>query len=254
MSPRFLVPSCTLATSSLAFAALLACRTPSSRVPIDRIEQTEQDQAKGEPSQRLEPLPVEQPADLLPVDLPILAEASDLSELLDLFAPLNQYPEFNDVRARLRQELGADLFDPAGWAEVGLDASGPVGVGLLEVRAEAFFVYARLSDPDAFEDAVERFGELVGYGDQLAATELDGARVIRVDKELSVVLREGIAVAVFVDDPEDARRDYTVTVATTDVSLAPEIGDAAVRSGATDGDAVRYGLTDGARRRAFTRP
>lgn len=49
------------------------------------------------------------------------------------------------------------------------------------------------------------------------------------------------------------RAENTVVVTTEDVSLAPEIVDAAVRSGANDVDSVRYGLTDGARGEARDR-
>lgn len=196
---------------------VLACRTPSTRLPLEKLrDQDEEGDQTGEAREALEPLPVEGPSDLLPAEVPALAEALDPAAVLELFAPLDKFAEFNMVRSQARTELGVDPFDPKEWAKVGLDVHGPAGVGVLDVEAEGFFLYASLTDQAAFEKLIDRVVERAGMREELSTAEVGRGRVYRFGDELSVVLREGVAVLVFVDNPERVGRDYTATVATID--------------------------------------
>ncbi|KIG16310.1 hypothetical protein DB30_04770 [Enhygromyxa salina] len=196
---------------------LVACRTPSSKLPFDQPTDTKEDAPKqGEVSERPEPLPVEAPTDLLPAEVPLLAEAIDPEAILGLLTPLAEYPQFQAARGQLSSQIGVDLLDATQWQQVGLDVHGAMGFGLLDVEAEGFFGYATLSDQPAFERFIERLADMVGRGEDLASAEIGPAHVYRFGEELSVVLREGVACVVFVDKPQRAPRDYAATIATMD--------------------------------------
>lgn len=195
---------------------LLACRPPSSRLPIDEIEKQSEAEQSGEAHQQLEPLPVEAPTDLLPDDVPVLVEAGDPSAVLAHIRRLDKFPEFQSVHSEITDELGVDLLDPAAWQKIGLDSQGPVGFALLDIEAEGFVVYATLSDARTFGQFIERLADRQGERNTLSSAEVGHAFVYRLDEEASVVLRENVAMFVYVDRPERVARDYVATVATLD--------------------------------------
>ncbi|PRP99069.1 hypothetical protein ENSA5_29150 [Enhygromyxa salina] len=203
--------------SSFVGLGLVACRAPSSRLPIDQVVQpVDGASSSGEAAQTLEPLPVEGPVDLLPADVSALAEAIDPAAVLDLLTSLDNYREFNAARGALRAEIGVDLLDATQWQQVGLDSHGPAGIGLLDVEAQGFFVYVSVSDQAKCEEFIVKVSEAIHKRDELASADVGHGRVYRIGDELSVILREGVAVMVFVDRPERAVRDYAATVATID--------------------------------------
>lgn len=211
-------PGARLAGISLLALSLLGCHRPSTKLPDQLLEQTETETetSPGQARERLEPLPVQVVSDLFPADTLVLGEVSDPVEFLGMFAALDQIPEFNNVRAEARSQLGADLLDPQQWAQIGLDSGGAVGFGVLDIESAAGFGYATLTDPQAFEDFIMRFVDSVGQRERISIADVGDARVIRFGDELSVVLRAGFAVAVFVDRPSVAHRDYVALVATID--------------------------------------
>ena len=232
------------ASRALVVATLglgLGCRTPSTKLPIDEKPATTEDDTKveGQASVKVDPLPVEAAPDLFPAETMGFIELSDPSEFLALLGPLDQIPEFSGVRSEVRSRLGVDPFIEEGWRQAGLDPAGPIGVGLLEIDAEAGFAYAKLSDTEAFMDLLDRLLPLITRGESLPATvEVGQGRMIRVNEELSIVIREGYVVGVFTDRPDRARRDYAATVATIDpredLSHQPEFDWVAKRRSADD--------------------
>lgn len=199
---------------------LLACRTPSSRLPIDEIEQQSEREQTGEAREQLEPLPVEAPTDLLPADVSVLVEAGDPAAVLAHIRRLDKFAEFQSFRSEASGELGVDLLDPEAWQRIGLDRHGPVGFALLDIEAQGFAVYASLTDMRAFGDFIERMAERMadrsGQRDTMSSAEVGLGFVYRLGEELSVILREDVAMLVFVDRPERAARDYAATIATID--------------------------------------
>jgi hypothetical protein len=196
---------------------LLACRTPSSRLPIDELEgKQDTGQRTGEAHEQLDALPVEAPTDLLPADVPLLAEAGDPAAVLAHIRRLDKFPEFQSARSQMTSEIGVDLLDPEAWQQIGLDRHGPVGAALLDIEAEGFVAYASLTDARVFGSFIERMVERIGQRDELSSAEVGHALVYRLGDEVSVVLRENVAMLVFVDDPERAPRDYVATIATID--------------------------------------
>ncbi len=194
----------------------LACRTTTSKIPLEKLESDASDQREGEARDVVEPLPVERPTDLLPAEVAVMAEAIDPAVLLELFDPLDKYQEFSTLRVEARSRMGADIFDAEQWAQLGLDSHGPAGVGMLDIDSEAWFVYLSLLDAERFEQTIVRFADNVGVHDELSSTEVAGAQVYRLGREASVVVREQVALLVVVDEPERAPRDYVVTAVTID--------------------------------------
>lgn len=206
-----------LPLASSLLLGLVACRTPSSRLPIDEIVRGDATAGPtGEARERVEPLPVQAPADLLPAEIAVVAEALEPSAVLAQIVKLDKYPEFQGVRAEVRGELGVDLLDAEQWQRIGLDRHGPAGVGLLDIEAQGLFAYVSLTDAGVFADFIEDLAGRRGVAGELGIAELERARVYRFGDELSLILREGVAVFVFVDRADRAARDYAATIATID--------------------------------------
>src|SRR5690606_982119 len=205
-----------LASISFATVGLLACRTPSSKIPLDRLTTDEQEQSKGETREAIEPLPVERPTDLLPDEVAVMAEAMDPAALLQLLGPLDKHEWLDRGRVELRNLLGADIFDAEQWDELGLDSHGPAGIGLLDVESGAAFAYVSLVDEGAFERTLQRLVDAFGARDEFGSTEVRGVRVHRLGRNVNLVVREQVAMVLFVKDPEVAPRDFVVTAATID--------------------------------------
>jgi hypothetical protein len=209
-------PKVRLVSCSFAVLGLLACRTPSSKIPLEKLSADEQGDQQGETREAIEPLPVERPTDLLPPEVAVMAEAIDPSALLALLGPLDKYQELDSARAELRGQLGADIFDAEQWDELGIDSHKPAGIGMLDVASEAFFAYLSLVDEAKFEQTLLRVVDMVGAREEFASTEVAGSRVYRLNREVNVVVRDRIALLLFADDPDAVPRDYVVTAATID--------------------------------------
>jgi hypothetical protein len=195
-----------------------ACKTPSSRLDLEKIEQNEaeRDDKTGDAATKLDPLPVERPADLLPADVAVMAEASDPSQVLLLFAGLGQIPEFASVRGEVAGTLGGDLLLADEWSKLGLDSHRPAGIALLDVRGEAFCGWVSVSDSNLFDQTVRKAAKAIGLDRDLTVGEMAGSRVYRFNDEFSIVVRAGIAMFVVVGDARDAARDYPAMAATID--------------------------------------
>lgn len=206
-----------LASLSLATVGLLACRTPSSKIPLEKLAADEQDQNQGQARETIEPLPVERPTDLLPPEVAMLAEAIDPAAVLGgLFGALDKYQSIDRWRNELSGYLGGDLFDANQWAKLGFDSHGPAGFGLLDGASGSGFAYLTLIDERAFEQTLLRVVDMFGARDDFGSAEVAHARVYRLGRRVNVVVRERIALLLYVDNPEDAPRDFVVTAATID--------------------------------------
>ncbi|NVB43202.1 hypothetical protein G6O69_35590 [Pseudenhygromyxa sp. WMMC2535] len=199
---------------SLSLAA--GCRTPSSKIPVDDLDGQESEAPKGEVAKVEDPLPVERPADVLPKEVAAMAEVGRPRELMRLIAPVLAMPEADVWRGELASALGGDLFDVEQWDQLGLDVDGPAGVGLLDIESQAFVAYVSLTDRGRFEETINRVASGGQGSGGVAAADFGYGRMIRLDDEASIVLREDVAMLVFVDRVDVAPRDYATTVATID--------------------------------------
>lgn len=196
-----------------------ACKPPSSRLDLERIEENEKanrDGKAGDAATKLDPLPVERPADVLPADVALMAEASDPAQVLTLFAGIAQIPELQAIRGEVTGTLGGDLLLADEWAKFGLDPHRPAGLALLDVRGGAFCGWVSISDSNSFDQAVRRVATATGLDRDMTVGEIAGSRVYRFNDEFNIVVRASVAMFVFVDDARDAAHDYPATIATLD--------------------------------------
>ncbi|MFV8755422.1 hypothetical protein ACNOYE_33135 [Nannocystaceae bacterium ST9] len=203
---------------SLLLLGAGACKHPSTRLDLDKLEGDEQakDDKTGEPAHTLDPLPVERPADLLPVEVALMAEASDPSQVLALFDNLVLIPELDAMRNEVSGVLGGDPFKAGDWAKLGLDPKRSAGAALLEPRSGAFCAWLSVADSKTFDTTVRKVAATLGIDRELTVGEMAGSRVYRFNDEFNIVVRAGVAVFVFVDSPQEAARDFPATIATID--------------------------------------
>lgn len=138
---------------------------------------------------------------------------------------------------------------PSGAQDSGEDGNEMRVTGSGEVEAEPDRVKVRLgvdvtgeTAGEARSEAANRSSDVVAALEDLGLSDdaVETTRFsIRPERSREPETKERVVTGY--------RAENTVTVTTRNVSLAPEIVDAAVRSGANDVDNVRYGLTDGAR-------
>lgn len=208
---RLVTPLCT------ALLLAPACKHPSTRLDLEKIDA--QDDAKptgGETATKVDPLPVERATDLLPNDVPLLAEANDPGQVLQLFASLTPMPELEQMRSELAGTLGGDPLKAEDWAKLGLDVHRSAGVALLDLRGEAFCAWVSLADPKVFDQTLRRVASTTGMDRELLVGDMNGAVVYRFSDDFNVVVRAGVAAFVMVDKPQEAKRDYPASFATID--------------------------------------
>lgn len=207
---RLVTPLCT------ALLLAPACKHPSTRLDLEKIDAKDDSQGKGESATKIDPLPVERPADMLPSEVPLLAEANDPSQVLALFASLAPMPELEQVRGEVAGVLGGDPTKAEDWAKLGLDARRSAGIALLDIRGEAFCAWVSVADVKVFDQTIRKVAAATGMDRELLLGEMNGAQVYRFNDELSIVVRAGVAAFVFVGDPQSAPRDYPASFATID--------------------------------------
>ncbi len=203
---------------SLVLLGAGACKHPSTRLDLDKIEKNDtSDHANpGEPAQRLEPLPVERPADLLPAEVALMAEATDPAQVLALFVGMAKIPELETMRAEISGTLGGDPFVATDWPKLGLDPHRSAGLALLDVGGEGFCGWVSVSDANLFDKTLRQALAKIGQANELTVGEMAGSVVYRIGPNFNVIVRAGVAMFVFVDNPQTAARDYPATIAGMD--------------------------------------
>jgi hypothetical protein len=204
--------------SALLLLGAGACKHPSTRLDLEKIERNDEEREgkAGDPATKIDPLPVERPADLLPADVALMVEAIEPAQALALFAGLSTIPELDAVRSEMTNTLGGDLLRAEDWTKLGLDPHRSAGGALLDITGEGFCAWVSVADSNTFDQTVRRVASATGLDRELTVGEVDGARVYRFNEDFNIVVRTGIAMFVFVDDPREASRDYPTTVATID--------------------------------------
>jgi len=194
-----------------------ACKHPSTRLDLKAIEAGDENEGKsGERATKLDPLPVERPADLLPAEVALMAEASDPANVLALFAGLSAIPELNGMLDEFERMLGGDILDPNDWTKLGLDPHRSAGAALLDPRGQGFCVWLSVSDQNLFDQTLRRVASANGLDRELIVGEIAGSKVYRFNEDFNIVIRAGVAMFVLVDNPREAARDYPATIATID--------------------------------------
>lgn len=110
----------------------------------------------------------------------------------------------------MRQATGHDLLDPAGLAAIGIDPTAPAGVAVLSFEHEAFVAFGGCSDPSALVELLQRL-----TGKPLERVAVGPAELVKLDDEVSLVIRHGLCAFVLVDRPASGL-DYPREVARID--------------------------------------
>ena len=118
-------------------------------------------------------------AALCPEETLFVASLGDPSEVF--LEVVERLPE--DLRSEWAEDAPFDIFDLDAWDEHGVDLGSPVGVAMLDERAEAFLVSFGVSDEETFLAGLEEVAEEVGLdwepeesevGDQMVQILGDG--------------------------------------------------------------------------------
>jgi hypothetical protein len=125
---------------------------------------------------------------------------------------IGRFPaQYASVVAEMKKEIGHDLLDPAALAAVGVDPTAPVGVAMLNLHDEAVVIFGSSSNPQAMIDLFQRVA-----GKPLVPQKVGEAQLLRVNEELSLVLRHGMFAIVVVDRHRESTPDYAQEVARID--------------------------------------
>ncbi len=119
--------------------------------------------------------------------------------------------EYETLVGEMKKELGHDLLDPSALAAIGIDPTAPVGVAMLSAEDEAFMVFGGTGNPEALLGLFRR-----ATGKELPAQAVGPAKLVRVDEEVSLVLRHGMFAIVLVDRHRNGRLDYAHEIARID--------------------------------------
>ena len=157
------------------------------------------------------------PVQLLPDTTRVVFTAAGLQALLgmvDIDAIVGKYrSQYDQAAAELVRTMGVNLLDPAQWTAVGLDASGPMGVALAEMRSETIVAYVTLSDRDKFRALLDKLSK----GTLVPVLE-DRGLVLKSnpDDDSAIVLRDRYAFYVSQSRPARATYDHARSLATID--------------------------------------
>ncbi len=203
---------------SSALLCVGACKNPSTKIDLQEIENGEraEDGRTGEPATRLDPLPVERPTDLLPAEVSVLLEVTDPGVVLPLFDGLQQEPELDTALREASDMLGGNPLKAEDWAKLGLDVHRPAGIALLDPRSLSIAAWFSLTDEQTFTTAMLRIAEQTGGAQELSRSEMGDAHLYRFGRSFHAIVRANTVMFVFVEQPDQAPRDYPATIATID--------------------------------------
>lgn len=139
----------------------------------------------------------------IPADALAIAVASGPKELLaklgraEVVAALGD--TYTKAAAMVALEMGRDLMDPGTWAEIGIDASGPVGIVWLGMEEETGAAFVSVSDAAKLRRYLEDYGAKLH--DELQVLVPGDPVVLRPSREqdLAFVIASDSAFLVFGD-------------------------------------------------------
>ncbi len=158
------------------------------------------------------------PVQLLPDTTAVVVNVAGIDALLavvEVDALVAKYrPVYDQAALFLTSHLGANLLDPGQWHLIGIDAKGPMGGALVDVRSMTFVAYATVSDPVRLRSFFDR----AAGADVLMPVFEDRGLVLKVDPDRpqALVLRDGFVFFVASDQPNEAMVDFARLLATID--------------------------------------
>ncbi len=185
---------------------------PALESPSDSPPTTEEPVEAAEPTPASDPT---HPLELVPARARIMMMARSPQRLAEIFERERLSGQYSDLYGELVEDmkrgLGHDLLDPAEQAAVGIDPTGPIGFAVLSLEDEALVFFGRSTDPEAMLTMLQTVAR-----EPLSTRTIGAARLVRLDRELTVVLRHGMWAVVFVDRQRDGQPDYPAEVARID--------------------------------------
>jgi|GEM_PF-4813337 len=153
-------------------------------------------------------------AAFLPRTTPLVVVAANPQRIADDIGWLGlveAFEELREVRQEALEEVGVDLFAPAGWAKIGVDPTRPAGFAMLDTDLDHGVLAVGLASADAF----------VAWFKQLAAKErieheektLGDARLIQADDVVFVM--RGDWLFTVLGDSDEGVALYAETIATS---------------------------------------
>lgn len=200
--------------------------------------------AQTGPGAPTELAPVEHPSQMLPRDTAVLvmgqsmsraAEAFERDRLVEAFGP-----QYTSIRALVTGTFGHDILDPAAWADMGLDAGGPLGFAVTDLIHPRMVLFATVADRTKLVALVRN---LAGKAElEIIEEAYGGASILRTkgDQGGALVLRDRL-VAVVLDSGQDslevAKRLVTMD---PNVSLAAQVAYRKATGGLRSADLSVY--------------
>lgn len=208
--------------ASLRWPLLLALIAPACRTaPPSGPDDAATEPAPGAdvpPTSPAPPTPAAEPThalELVPAHARVMMmarSAQRLAELTERERLVGQFPEpYAQLVATMQHELGHDLLDPSQLAAVGVDPTAPLGFALVDPTDEVVMVFGHTPDPAPLEAALQRVAR-----EPVAERTVGPARLLRMDRTLTLVLRPGLFAMVLVGRMRDDQPDYAAEIARID--------------------------------------
>lgn len=188
---------------------------------------------------------IDHPVQMLPRDTQLVGWVSGANRLAEVFERnrlAQAFPKpFSEFSRESSEAVGWDLSDPAAYRDVGIDPSGRMGAALISARAEVGAFFFTLADEGKF---IEMVRSKAGQRQiTLTTKEYGPSTLLASDKEVSIVVRDGLAMVVVADDPPgEGGVDYGEMIAKLDPrqSLAASVEYRKALGGLRDTDAMAY--------------
>lgn len=188
--------------------------------------------------------PIDEAAQMLPRDTSVFVSATSIARVAEVFERerlLEQFrPQYEGLRGLMVGGLGHDLLDPGAWADVGLDAQGPVGIALADVINGQLVLLATISDRAKLAAWVR---DTAGKGGVEIVEDAYGpASVLRSKDGIgpSVVMRDDVVALVL--EGREPSRELAASMATMEpnLSLAGQVGYRKAAGGLRPADATVF--------------
>ncbi|MCA9707774.1 MAG: hypothetical protein KDK70_18125 [Myxococcales bacterium] len=191
-----------------------SCRTPASTPQATQPPGAPSPDAAspGQPPPAAEPT---HPLELVPARARMMLMARSpqrLAEVLERDRLAAELPgPYHRMVDDLQRTFGRDLLDPAELAAVGVDPSAPMGLAVVDLHDEVVVFFGGSPDPAPLVAALEQV-----TGKPAPERTVGTARLLQLESDLTLVLRQGMFAFVLVDRHRDGQPDYPLEVARID--------------------------------------
>ncbi len=173
----------------------------------------------------IELAPIDHPSQMMPRDTAVLVTVGSMDRVAEVFERERLVeafgPQYTSLSAIVRGTLGYDLFDPAEWANVGLDPAAPMGLAVTSAVHPKVVAFATIGDEVKLLEFLRATAGKASM--ELVETSYGAAKVLRPkgENDGAVVIRDRLVAFVF----EEQGVDFAKQLVTMDpnVSLASNV-------------------------------